>query len=199
MLLQQARRGDSLSEWDGHIVGGTLRYAQRPHSPSALQDWAVCPYRYFLGQVLGVAERDEAEDDFTISPLERGALIHDILHTFFSGVEGLQSPNDEWTESHRRSLEAIANDKCDAAKRRGVTGRDLLWRRERQLIQDDLQEFLARDNKRRADRGVVQVGSEYAFGLAGIPPVSFALPDGRTAHLRGKIDRIDRSADGGRL
>ena len=199
MLLQQARRSDSFSEWDGHIVGGTPSYAQRPHSPSSLQDWAVCPYRYFLGRVLRVAERDEAEDDLTISPLERGALIHDILHTFFSSVEGLQSPNDKWTESHRRNLEAIANDKCDAAERRGVTGRDLLWRRERQLIQDDLQEFLSRDNKRRSDRGVVQVGSEYAFGLAGIPPVSFALPDGRTAHLRGKIDRIDRSADGGRL
>ena len=199
MLLQQARRSHSFSEWDGHIVGGTLRYAQRPQSPSALQDWAVCPYRYFLGRVLRVAQPDEAEDNFTISPLERGALIHDILHTFFSNVEGLQSPNDEWMESHLRSLEAIANDKCDAAERRGVTGRALLWQRERQLVHADLQEFLTQDYKRRAERGVVQVGSEFAFGLGGNPPVSFALPDGRTAHLRGKIDRIDRSADGGRL
>ncbi len=199
MVLQQARRSDSFGEWDGHIVGGTPSYARRPHSPSALQDWAVCPYRYFLGRVLRVAERDEVEDDLVISPLERGALIHDILHTFFSSVAGPRSPNDEWTESHRRSLAAIASDKCDAAERRGVTGRDLLWGRERQLIQDDLQEFLTRDNKRRADRGVIQVLSEYAFGLAGSPSVSFTLPDGRTARLRGKIDRIDQSADGGRL
>ena len=199
LLLQKTRRSNSFGEWDGHIVGGTPSYAQRPHSPSALQDWAVCPYRYFLGRVLRVAEQDEAEDDLVISPLERGALIHDILHTFFSSVAGPQTPNDAWTESHRRSLENIAIDKCDAAERRGVTGRDLLWQRERQLIQDDLQELLTQDNKRRADRGVIQVSSEYAFGLAGSPPVSLTLPDGRTVHLRGKIDRIDQSADGGRI
>lgn len=199
LALQRARPSDSFTEWDGHIVDGTPSYAQGPHSPSALQDWAVCPYRYFLGRVLRVAERDEAEDEFTISPLERGALIHDILHTFFSSVDGLESPNARWTESHRRSLEAIATDKCDAAERRGVTGRALLWQRERKLIHEDLQRFLTQDETRRARQGVIQVESEYSFGLAGVPMVSLVLPGGRTAQLRGKIDRIDRSVDGRRL
>ena len=121
MLLQQARRSDSFSEWDGHIVGGTPRYAQRPHSPSALQDWAVCPYRYFLGRVLRVAERDEAEDDLTISPLERGALIHDILHTFFSSVEGLPEPE--------RRMDGVTSplpgsDRKRQVRRRRAAGRD---------------------------------------------------------------------------
>ena len=199
LVLQKARRSDSFTEWDGHIVDGTPSHARGPHSPSALQDWAVCPYRYFLSRALRVAERDEAQDELTISPLERGALIHDILHTFFSSVDGLESPNESWTESHRRSLETIATDRCDAAERRGVTGRALLWQRERQLIQDDLQRFLTHDNTRRAKHGVVQIKSEYAFGLAGIPPVTIVLPSGRTAQLRGKIDRIDLSPDGRQL
>ena len=199
MVLQRARRSEVFGEWDGHIAGGALRYAQQPHSPTALQDWAVCPYRYFLGRVLRVAEREEAEDEFTISPMERGALIHDILHTFFASVDGLLDSGETWSDSHRRTLAAIASDKMDAAELRGVTGRELLWRRERQLILNDLQEFLSQDNKRRAVRGVTQIESEYAFGLEGKAPVSCTLPDGRTVHLRGKIDRIDQSNDGTRL
>ena len=87
----------------------------------------------------------------------------------------------------------------DATHARGITGRDLLWTRERRLIQNDLQELLSRDDKRRADRSVVQIESEFAFGLGGDAPVTLELEDGRTVELRGRIDRIDRSEDRSRL
>ena len=198
-VLQDARHRDSFGEWDGHIAGGAARYTERSHSPTALQDWAVCPYRYFLGRVLRVAERDEAEEERTISPLERGALIHDILDTFFCAVGALNNPHEKWSEKHCRRLEEIADTKMDAAELRGVTGRDLLWTRERRLIHDDLQKFLTRDNERRGEREVVQIESEFAFGLEHRPAVPLVLPDGRTVELRGKIDRIDQSLDGSRL
>ncbi len=197
--LQQARRRPSFGEWDGRITDNTAKYAERPHSPTALQDWAVCPYRYFLGRVLRVAERDQAEDELTISPLEKGALIHDILDTFFRAVDPLASPGEQWSDQHRDQLAEIADAKMNAAEGRGVTGRDLLWTRERELIQNDLQALLTRDDKRRKERNVVQTESEFAFGLGADPPVPITLPDGRTVRLRGKIDRIDRSEDGSRL
>ena len=197
--LQRARRSSSFGEWDGHIVGGAPNYAPGPHSPTALQDWAVCPYRYFLGRVLRVAEREEAKDELTISALDRGALIHDILDAFFRTVASSEMACDEWSDKHRDSLAAIANDKMDSVERRGLTGRDLLWKRERQLILNDLQKLLEQDNKRRVDHRLVQIESEFAFGLAGTSPVSFALSDGRKIQLRGKIDRIDKSEDGTRL
>ena len=197
--LQRARRSASFGEWDGHIVGGAPGYAQRAHSPTALQDWAVCPYRYFLGRVLRVAERDEAEDVLTISPLERGALIHDILDTFFRTVASSETSFDQWSNKHQQTLASIADSKMDFAEGRGVTGRDLLWKRERELIQNDLQALLEHDDKRRADHTLVQIESEFTYGLAGTPPVSFALSDGRIIHLRGKIDRIDESVDRTRL
>ena len=197
--LQQARRSASFGEWDGHIVGGAPGYAQRPHSPTALQDWAVCPYRYFLGRVLRVAERDEAEDELTISPLERGALIHDILDTFFRTVANSETSWNEWSDTHRQTLASIADSKMDFAEGRGVTGRDLLWKRDRELIQNDLQALLEHDNKRRAEHNLVQIESELTFGLAGNPPVAFTLSDARKVLLRGKIDRIDQSEDRTRL
>ena len=197
--LQRARRSASFGEWDGHIAGGAPGYAQRTHSPTALQDWAVCPYRYFLGRVLRVAERDEAEDVLTISPLERGALIHDILDTFFRTVASSETSFDQWSNKHQQTLASIADSKMDFAERRGVTGRDLLWKRERELIQNDLQALLKHDNTRRDEHKLVQIESEFTFGLAGTPPVSFALSDGRKVLLRGKIDRIDESVDRARL
>ena len=197
--LQQARRRPSFGKWDGHIAAGAWRYAERPHSPTALQDWAICPYRYFLGRVLSVSERDEAEDELTISPLEKGALIHDILDTFFRDVGPLANANKQWSDQHRRRLAAIAETKMDEANKRGVTGRDLLWTRERQLIQADLERLLEQDDQRRSKRGTVQIESEFAFGLGADPPVRLELPNNRVVELRGKIDRIDQSPDGSRL
>ena len=197
--LQRARRSASFGEWDGHIAGGAPGYAQRTHSPTALQDWAVCPYRYFLGRVLRVAERDEAEGVLTISPLERGALIHDILDTFFRTVASSETSFDQWSNKHQQTLASIADSKMDFAEGRGVTGRDLLWKRERELIQNDLQALLKHDNTRRDEHKLVQIESEFTFGLAGSAPVSFALSDGRKVLLRGKIDRIDESVDRTRL
>ena len=197
--LQRARRSASFGEWHGHIVGGAPGYAQQAHSPTALQDWAVCPYRYFLGRVLRVAERDEAADELTISPLERGALIHDILDTFFRTVANSETSWYEWSDKHRQTLASIASSKMDFAEGRGVTGRDLLWKRERELIHNDLQELLNKDNERRAEHELVQIESELTFGLAGNPPVAFTLSDDRKVQLRGKIDRIDQSQDRTRL
>jgi hypothetical protein len=52
-------------------------------SASALETYARCPFRYFLGAVLGLVQREDPEQVLTLQPRERGALVHDILHDFF--------------------------------------------------------------------------------------------------------------------
>ena len=118
----------------------------------------------FSVALLRVAERDEAEDVLTISPLERGALIHDILDTFFRTVASSETSFDQWSNKHQQTLASIADSKMDFAERRGVTGRDLLWKRERELIQNDLQALLKHDNTRRDEHKLVQIESEFTFG-----------------------------------
>ena len=194
-------RSGQFNRWSGLIADGAPEVVLRPHSAGALQDWATCPYRYFLGRVLRIEERDELRDDLQITALDKGSLIHGILDQFFKQGSAQPAPGGRWSTGEHERLAALANEHLDEAERQGLTGRDLLWRRERRLILNDLQTLLDRDDEQRAELRAQQVASELAFGE--LPEseaeVSLALTDGNLLSLRGVIDRIDRSADGERL
>ncbi|MCY3568533.1 MAG: PD-(D/E)XK nuclease family protein [Chloroflexi bacterium] len=197
-LAQQiARRSPVLSRWDGVIEGGTAEPASRPHSAGALQDWAVCPYRYFLGRVLRLEERTELRDDLQIAPVDKGSYIHGILDRFFRDSEDQPQPGERWTDADRSRLRAVAEDELDRAVQLGLTGRPLLWRRDRRNILADLDSLLTVDEQLRAQRQTYQVESELAFGMPGESRAMFELPldDGGVLQLRGVIDRLDRSRD----
>ena len=194
-----ARQERSFSRWDGLIDAGAVEAAGRPHSAGALQDWATCPHRYFLGRVLRVEERAELRDDLQIAPVDKGSLIHDILDRFFKSRQSQPDPGAYWSESDRAELMEIAEDELDEAQRRGVTGRALLWERDRRRMLADLERFLEEDEQHRANRKVRQVGSEVSFGprmedSQGL--VALTLENGDMLQLRGKIDRVDQSDDG---
>ena len=55
---------------------------------SAIESWATCPFRYFLGYVLRVAPTTRPEDQWGIDPLERGRLVHGILRRSYSAAPG---------------------------------------------------------------------------------------------------------------
>jgi hypothetical protein len=190
-----------LTRWDGLIAGGASEVTAQPHSASALQDWATCPYRYFLGRVLRIEERDEARDELQITAMDKGSLIHEILDEFFQEGSAQPRPGEHWPDSDRRRLEAIATRKLDEANQRGITGRELLWRRDRRRILNDLQTLLVQDDERRAAGHSQQIASELVFGA--LPDsqtdAELRLGDGSVLQLRGMIDRVDRSAQSGRV
>lgn len=194
-----ARQERSFSRWDGLIDAGAVEAAGRPHSAGALQDWATCPHRYFLGRVLGIEERAELRDDLQIAPVDKGSLIHDILDRFFKSRESQPDPGATWSGTDRAELMEIADDELDEAQRRGVTGRALLWERDRRRMLADLERFLEEDGQHKKDLQVRQVGSEVSFGprmedSRGL--VALTLENGDVLQLRGKIDRVDQSDDG---
>lgn len=190
-----------LTRWDGMIAEGAASVVGAPHSAGALQDWATCPYRYFLGRVLRIEERDDPRDELQISALDKGSLMHDILDQFFRQTESQPSPGQRWPGSDRQRLETIAIEMLDDARQRGLTGRDLLWRRDRQEILNDLQTLLARDDEHRAREHTRQIASELVFGR--LPDsqaeVELVLAEGGSLQLRGMIDRVDRSTTAGRV
>lgn len=199
-VQRRERRRSLLTRWNGLIEQGAAEELMRSHSASALQDWATCPYRYFLGRMLRIEERDEPRDELQITPIDKGSLIHAILDQFFSQTEAQPTPGTRWSKDERTRLEAIATEQLNEAHRQGLTGRELLWRRDRRRILNDLQTFLDRDEEHRAQNHTKQVASELAFGR--LPDsqaqVDIALADGSTLPLRGIIDRVDRSTTGDR-
>src|SRR5205085_6866259 len=54
--------------------------AARPYSPTALQNYAACPYKFVLQAVHRLSRREVPEGIDEIDPLERGALIHKVQY-----------------------------------------------------------------------------------------------------------------------
>src|SRR5262249_45249410 len=52
--------------------------AARSFSPTALQHFAACPYRFVLSAIHRLSPREEPEAIEELDPLQRGSLLHDI-------------------------------------------------------------------------------------------------------------------------
>jgi RecB family exonuclease len=172
--------------------------ASRPTSPTALQDWAQCPFRYFLSRVLRLRAIPRPEATESLSPLERGGLMHSILEEFVRDSPAPATPDTPWTREDAVRMARIVDRHCDDAEARGITGREVTWELERRHLLEDALHFLEVDHAVRADHGVLPApdGLERAFGDDGRPAVDVEVAGGRTVRFRGRIDRVDRSPDG---
>ena len=66
-------------------IGATAREAialhaprARSFSPTALQNFASCPYKFFLYAVHRLAPREVPEAIEEMDPLQRGSLVHEV-------------------------------------------------------------------------------------------------------------------------
>ena len=72
-----------------------------------------------------------------------------------------------WTESDQARLRAIAEEVSAAAEARGVTGRRLLWHRDRRVLHAQLDAFLDSDEEYRADGARRRSRPSSTFGAGG--------------------------------
>lgn len=210
--MERARDGRALTIWDGDLslVSQTSsRIALTEHSafsPTSLEAWATCPYRYFLSNVLGVAALEQPEEVATITPLERGSLVHSILERFVREVQEqkvVPKHDQPWEEGHSRLLIALADREFQDAENRGVTGKSLLWELVKAEIRSDLHAFLEEDFRIRREYGVSPHSVELAFGnprhgrkgSQSVPAVVWSGADSAGLSFRGIVDRVDVAAD----
>ena len=183
-----ARNGGSLSPWDGLLGPDINRVAaigtkDYPISPSALETWGTCPYKFFLSRILGIATPPEEEED-EISAADRGSLVHKILERLVN--EGKQTETD---------LLALAEEEFAIAQERGITGYPLLWEMAKEDIRAGLQNFLAAEAEWLPDP-TGESSAEESFGEGSeIGEVRVSTDDLGEIWFRGKIDRIDRVGD----
>ena len=179
LAAREARLGTILTEWDGRVGAGSRRVSEigvsdRPVSPSALETWATCPYRYFLNRVLVISPPPVADEEGEISALDRGVLVHRILEEFVN--RNLQSEDD---------LLALADAEFAAAEGMGITGYPLLWEMEKETIRVGLRCFFAADAEWLGGPSL-ESRSEQNFD-----DVRMDVPGFGTVRFRGKIDRLD--------
>jgi RecB family exonuclease len=201
-LARGARAGEAFTEWDGNLDGQAVASPATgtPLSPSRLEAYASCPFRYYLGSVLGLSERDDPERVVEISPAEKGSLVHLVLERFITEVlerpAGAPAPDEPWTPADRARVAELAEVAFVDVEARGLTGRPLMWRRTKAEVLADLDVFLTKDDQHRREARVRPVQAEMAFGLDGEPPLSIPLPSGRSLTFRGRADRVDQGDDG---
>ena len=220
-LRFRARRW--LKDWtaaDGLVLpGDRAREIMRSHelgarsfSPTALQNFAQCPYRFFLYAVHRLAKREVPERIDEIDPLTRGSLVHDALFHLSQRMKerGLLPLDESRLVEARQLLDDVlvgGDDPHDV----GVAGNyrdrlnpaiDKVWEDGIQSIRADLREFLRLMSV--DDTGFVPWRFELSFGLGDrldrtladehSTPEAVALDCG--IQLRGSIDLVERREDG---
>lgn len=197
------RRSDCFTRFDGHLAGLAIPSpADRVTSPTRLERWAACPFGYLLEHVLGARPVENPEEQLTISPLDRGNLVHEVLEAFLELVlrrppQDRPEPSEPWSEADRKTVAWLGRKRCDEYEARGLTGKPIFWRRDRDAILADLQRFVDKDDEHRRTHGTRPLAAELAFGMpdAGLDAVAIPLPDGRSVRFRGRADRVDLADD----
>ncbi len=198
-----ARVAGTFSEWTGAIGSEHApRFTgDKVGSSTSFEQYASCPFRYFLGHVLGVRPLDTYADADAISGLDRGSLVHEVLEVFIREHVGRRA-DQPWTAADHERLLEIVREVADRYEAQGRTGRPLLWQLELDGLARRLRTILDVDAASRAAGGVEPVAVEFHFGAdeeAEGDPVEFTLPSGRSVAFRGAIDRVDRDPASQRL
>ncbi len=170
-------------------------------SPTGLEQYAICPFRFFLGKVLGVRELEDPAVQETIDPRDRGSLVHEVMEAFVTRHLG-QDMHLVWvTPEARAELAAIADEVEHRYRSAGRTGRPLLWDAEWAALRRHLGRVVEHGLAAEELLGVRPLAVEHAFGFGEgeAPAVEVEVGLDRPLRFGGRIDRIDRSEDGKRV
>jgi ATP-dependent helicase/nuclease subunit B len=184
-------------------IMGHHALAARPYSATGLQDYATCPYRFFLRAVQGLSPRDVPEAIDTLDPLQRGSLIHDVQFALLARLRdlGLLPVRPGTLERARRELDAILAEVAARYRDELAPAIDRVWGDGISAVHADLREWLRRASE--DDSGYVPREFELAFGVearAGrnVDPASVPEPVELACgiQLRGSIDVVEHHASG---
>jgi len=150
---------------------------------------------------MGVEALSEPEKEATITPLDKGKLIHDILWKFFTDLKKERGSSLQLKPKDLEKLLETARKKFVEFEQTGVTGYSMLWEVEKRNILDDLMDFFS---KELMDTKFIPTYFEVRYGMkrhgfqeseiSTEEPVPIKIGE-KTVNLRGRIDRIDLTKD----
>jgi RecB family exonuclease len=176
----------------------------RSYSPTALQNYARCPYRFFLQAIHGLAPREIPEAIDELDPLQRGSLIHDVQFGLFARLrqDGLLPVRPSNLHQAHQQLDATIAEVAARYRDDLAPAIDRVWDDGVAAIRADLREWLRRSSE--DDSGYVPWHFELSFGLAHRPERRQADPNSVPGavdldcgiQLRGSIDLVERHPSG---
>jgi ATP-dependent helicase/DNAse subunit B len=204
--LIQKRTRNTFTEFEGNLSQNPKTkakiedfFSEQIFSITALESYAFCPMQFFMQRILNLEEDEEIET--TMTALERGSLIHDILFKFFMQLKLKKLNHQPW--KYYDLLVEIANQQFETLNYTG-----LLWELEKEIYfgnaaQPGLwRKFLEVEENEINQSGFKPLLFETKFGgsqksKSGYHSVPFVIKNkNRQIPLVGKIDRIDVDQNG---
>ncbi len=203
-------RGDK-KQWmpaDGLVAPAALgkealanhQLAARSYSPTALQNFATCPYKFVLYALHKLSPREEPEALEELNPLQKGSLVHDILFELHVDLReaGLLPVRPSTYENARKCLDSVVLRVASKHKDDLSPAIERVWDDGVASIKADLIEWLRRAQH---EPEWVPAHFELSFGLAdrraqdAASRVEDVLLDAGI-RLRGSIDLVEKRANG---
>lgn len=178
---------------DGHQL------STRSFSPTALQHFSACPYRFYLQAVVRLSPREEPEPAYELDPLQRGSLTHQIQFEFLLALrdKGLLPLSPAHASEARLLLEEIVRRVAASKEDELAPAIPRVWEDQIAELRTDVREWFRR---LILEPEFHPEFFELAFGL----PDHGGERDPRSQDapvlldngikLRGSIDLVERSA-----
>lgn len=172
----------------------------RSYSPTALQNFSQCPYRFYLSAILRLAVREEARAIEEMDALQRGSFVHDVQFAFFRKLRarGLLPVKRETEHTAKEilveTLKEVGDEYCDRLA--PVIRR--VWDDEMDAISADLREMLRR---MVLEEEWIPAQFELSFGLKerrgkDEASVNEAVMLDQGISVRGSIDLVEKNVGG---
>ncbi len=202
LRVQHFRSRERFSHFDGMLTGDrTIRSIAEEFdrrspglSPSQLETYALCPFRYYQRYVLNVlpgADADELAEDWS----GRGRILHQTLEELHSLLR-LDGPDAVTLDSDElfTRLSTLITQQMDSIKEQGTDLEIALHELEREILTDTGRRYVAQHEKYfEGSPRPIPAEFELAFGGRGTLPALRIGPDarGRSIGLQGVVDRLD--------
>ncbi|WP_407269787.1 PD-(D/E)XK nuclease family protein [Radiobacillus sp. PE A8.2] len=196
---EQQRKVDAFTSYDGMVAIDEAIYDPRQNkdrlmTAGKLEQLAACPYAYFLAEILKVKPvEDVSYDPYAwLDAATRGSLLHSVFETFY---KSLKRKNEQpFYASHKALITQIAQAHMDEYKQLQPPPSARIFELEREDIMLCCDIFLKEEEAHGKDYEAQEF--EYTFGIGDTVPAKITLASQETISVSGKIDRVDKSADG---
>lgn len=170
-------------------------------SPTALQEYAACPFRYFAKQVLRLQPITVPQVIDQVGPLELGTLVHNILRRCLERLkdEGYFEAGHP-TVDPASLLGQVAGEEFERFAHTHPVGYPLIWRLHQERLLTLLNVVLRDDLEEMARGGwqpvLFEEDLQGRLNVLCAPMLADGqdIPNGQDIPIGGRLDRVDWSA-----
>ena len=188
LSLSSARALNETGEpnaFDGFVASGKEIFARTDDgagfSPSALQELAACPMKYFFDKGLNLEEKEESLSRRELSPDKRGTAYHEILQDFYAELFRLGLTHNIFDSAAIEFLNRAVEGRYTKDSYQAFGIYPVVWELILEEIRTQLAEFVMEDLKNLGPFTPSYFEKEFTrLSVSGLP-----------FKLRGVIDRVD--------